>query len=139
MVEPEMSTKDRQKTHLSLSAELAGTVEWIEEGRSAEVTLCVGEKMRVDDQGLIHGGFTFGLADYASMVAVNDPFVVLISAQVFFRKPVMVGDRLKARANITHVEGANRRVSCQVVNQDGAKVFEGEFLCRVLSKHVLTS
>ena len=134
-----MSTRDKQKTHLSVSAELCGTVERIEEGRSAVVTLCVGEEMKADDQGLIHGGFTFGLADYAAMVAVNDPFVVLLSARVFFRKPVMVGDRLKARADITKIEGADRRVSCQVFNQDGAKVLEGEFLCRVLRKHVLAS
>ena len=93
--------------------------------------------MKTDEQGLIHGGFTFGLADYAAMVAVNDPFVVLLSASVFFRKPVVSGDRLTAHAIVTATEGRKKRVSCEIFNQDQVKVFEGEFQCMLLNKHIL--
>jgi acyl-coenzyme A thioesterase PaaI-like protein len=44
--------------------------------------------MAADQRGLVHGGFTFGLADYAAMVAVNDPNVVLGAAEVRFLAPV---------------------------------------------------
>ena len=126
-----------QKTHLSISEELVGKVEVIESGKSSIVTLLVDHRMRVDERGLAHGGFTFGLADYAAMVAVNDPFVVLLSSHVSFLKPVAVGDRITAHSRIIESEGRKRKVWCEVFNQDQQKVFEGEFLCLVLNKHVL--
>ena len=126
-----------QKTHLSVSEELLGKVEVIESGKFSRITLMVDHRMRVDEKGLAHGGFTFGLADYAAMVAVNDPFVVLLSSQVRFLKPVVVGDRITAHARITQTERKKNKVWCEVFNQNGTKVFEGEFLCLNLNKHVL--
>ena len=126
-----------QKTHLLVPEEWGGKVEVIESGKSSRVTLRVDPRMSVDERGLAHGGFTFGLADYAAMVAVNDPFVVLLSSQVRFLKPVAVGDRITAHARVTETEGKKRKVWCEVLNQDLEKVFEGEFLCLVLNKHVL--
>ena len=71
------------------------------------------------------------------MVAVNDPFVVLLSSQVRFVKPVATGESLTARAQVTEEEGRKRKVQCEVYNQDQQKVLEGEFLCLILSQHVL--
>jgi len=134
-----MTTEDQsvQKTHLSISEELVGKVVKVETGVYAEVTLTVNEKMKADQKGLIHGGFTFGLADYAAMVAVNDPFVVLLASDVRFLKPVVIGDRLTARARISPTEGRKQKVSCDVINQNQEKVLGGEFLCMTLDKHVL--
>ncbi len=126
-----------QKTHLSASEELLGKVEIIEGGKFSRITLLVDHRMRVDEKELAHGGFTFGLADYAAMVAVNDPFVVLLSSQVRFLKPVVVGDRITAHARITETEGKKNKVWCEVFNQNETKVFEGEFLCLNLKRHVL--
>jgi uncharacterized protein (TIGR00369 family) len=126
-----------QNTHLSISEDLVGKVERIESGRFAQVSLTVDSRMRVDEKGLVHGGFTFGLADYSAMVAVNDPFVVLVSSQVRFLRPVIVGETLTARARVDETEGKKRRVRCEVFNQGREKVLEGEFLCRILSQHVL--
>ena len=124
-------------THPSISEDLVGKVERIESGRFAQVSLTVDSRMRVDEKGLVHGGFTFGLADYSAMVAVNDPFVVLLSSQVRFLKPVIVGETLTARAQVEETEGRKRKVRCEVLNQGQEKVLEGEFLCLVLSQHVL--
>ena len=126
-----------QNTHLSISEDLVGKVERIESGKFAQVSLTVDSRMRVDEKGLVHGGFTFGLADYSAMVAVNDPFVVLLSSQVRFLKPVIVGETLTARAQVDETQGKKRRVRCEVFNQGQEKVLEGEFLCLVLSQHVL--
>ena len=126
-----------QNTHLSISEDLVGKVERIESGKFAQVSLTVDSRMRVDEKGLVHGGFTFGLADYSAMVAVNDPFVVLLSSQVRFLRPVVVGETLTARAQVDETEGKKRRVRCEVFNQGQEKVLEGEFLCLVLSQHVL--
>jgi uncharacterized protein (TIGR00369 family) len=93
--------------------------------------------MRVDEKGLAHGGFAFGLADYAAMVAVNEPYVVLLSSHVRFLKPVIVGEKLVAQAEVKETDGKKRKVWCEVFNQDQQKVFEGEFLCLVLTQHLL--
>ncbi len=72
----------------------------------AEVILETTEEMAVDEYGLVHGGFTFGLADYAAMLAVNEPTVVLGKAEVRFLKPVKVGgERLLARTRILENSG----------------------------------
>jgi uncharacterized protein (TIGR00369 family) len=131
------SGEKSQKTHLFISEELVGKAEEVDSGRSSRVSLTVGQRMRVDEKGLIHGGFTFGLADYAAMVAVNDPFVVLLSSQVRFLKPVVVGDRITAHAGVMEINGQRRKVRCEVFNQAGIKVLEGEFLCLTLERHVL--
>ncbi len=93
--------------------------------------------MMVDEKGLIHGGFTFSLADYAAMVAVNDPFVVLLSSQVRFLRTAILGEKITAQARVREEEGRKKKVWCEVFNQDQQKVLEGEFLCLVLNHHVL--
>ena len=126
-----------QKTHLAISAELVGTIEAMETGKSARVSLTTLPQMKADEQGLIHGGFTFGLADYAAMVAVNEPSVVLLSSSVKFLKPVIIGDRLTALARIQIIEGRKQKVWCDVFNQDQQQVLEGEFLCLIPNQPVL--
>jgi acyl-coenzyme A thioesterase PaaI-like protein len=74
-----------------------GKVERIKSGKCSRVSLTVNPEMRVDEKGLAHGDFAFELADYATMVAVNDPYVVLLSFQVRFLKPVIMGERLMAQ------------------------------------------
>jgi acyl-coenzyme A thioesterase PaaI-like protein len=86
---------------------------------------------------LVHGGFIFGLADHAAMIAVNHPNVVLGAAEVKFLKPVKVGQSLVAEAVVANESGKKRLVNV-VVKQDGIDVFEGTFSCFVLNKHVLS-
>ena len=77
-------------THPRIDPDLCGAPTRVEPGL-AEVRLVTTANMAVDDAGLCHGGFVFGLADYAAMLAVNDPNVVLGAAQVKFMRPVRVG------------------------------------------------
>ncbi|WP_209476507.1 PaaI family thioesterase [Thermococcus stetteri] len=103
----------------------------------AEVVLKTTEEMAVDEYGLVHGGFTFGLADYAAMLAVNEPTVVLGKAEVRFLKPVRAGERLMAKARIREDLGRKKIVEAEVLNEKDEKVFEGTFHCYVLERHVL--
>ncbi len=52
------------KTHKLASKELVGEVLEVKE-KEAKVRLKALKDMAVDEKGLIHGGFTFGLADLA--------------------------------------------------------------------------
>jgi uncharacterized protein (TIGR00369 family) len=124
-----------QKTHFSIDPRLVGTVEEIGEGTS-RVRLRAAAEMAADARGLVHGGFTFGLADYAAMVAVNDPNVVLGTADVRFTAPVRVGQEMVALAQIIETGGKKRVVSVRV-EADGKPVFEGTFSTFTLEGHVL--
>ena len=124
------------KTHALASAELVGRPLRVEEGVSASAELVAVEEMAVDEHGLIHGGFTFNLADYAAMTAVNHPNVVLGGAECRFLAPVSVGERMKADASVVGEEGRLRIVEVEV-HVGETKVFEGSFKCYILDRHVL--
>src|SRR5262245_12096948 len=124
-----------QRTHERIAAHLCGRPVELSDGR-ARIALDTAPEMAADDRGLIHGGFTFGLADYAAMLAVNEPTVVLASAQVKFLGPVTVGQRVEAEASVERTEGRKRWVKV-VVRRGGAPVLEGEFLTVVPDTHIL--
>jgi len=121
-------------THLKISPQLVGEPVELEEG-AATAKLLTEPQMAADEQGLVHGGFTFGLADYAAMLAVNDPHVVLGAAQCRFLAPVTVGEVMLARAQVEERQGKKHKVKCVV--STAKPVFEGEFTCFVLEQHIL--
>ncbi len=126
------------KTHLLADKTTLGTPVEIVDGDYAIVKLVVIENMIVDEKGLVHGGFAFGLADYAAMLAVNDPNVVLGGANIRFTAPVRRGDIMIAKAVMAE-ENRNKRVVQVEVKVDEKLVLAGELACYVLEKHVLDS
>jgi acyl-coenzyme A thioesterase PaaI-like protein len=126
------------RTHLGLDRRLCGQPLAVEEG-SAVVAFEALPEMAADERGLVHGGFVFGLADHAAMLAVNHPNVVLGSAEVRFLKPVAVGERLEARAVVEEADGRKSRVRVEVLRTGSSTeaVMAGTFLCFVLERHVL--
>jgi acyl-coenzyme A thioesterase PaaI-like protein len=124
-----------QRTHERIASHLCGRPVDLEAGR-ARVTLDATSEMAADGRGLVHGGFTFGLADYAAMLAVNEPTVVLAGATLKFLGPVLVGDRVEAEAAVERAEGKKRWVKV-VVRRAGAPVLEGELLAVVPDRHIL--
>ncbi|MGD8369628.1 MAG: hotdog domain-containing protein [Desulfobacterales bacterium] len=123
-------------THKRIDAELCGSAAALEKGAS-RVELTTVSRMAVDDTGLVHGGFVFGLADYAAMIAVNHPNVVLGAAEVRFLKPVRSGEKLVAEARVESTKG-KKQVVPVTVTREGEPVFEGTFTCFVLDRHVLS-
>jgi len=122
-------------THHRIDRRLCGTPVRLDQGACA-VELTLTDEMRADDSGLVHGGFIFGLADYAAMLAVNHPNVVLGKADITFLKPARSGERLRAEARVSSSEGRKRTVAVDVF-RDGEKVFTGTMLCAVPDRHVL--
>lgn len=122
-------------THLSIDPTLCGHPLEVSEGTS-RVTLKTLATMAADESGLVHGGFIFGLADYAAMIAVNHPNVVLGAADVKFLKPVSVGDTVEARAKVEEVQGKKHWVAVSVLKDEDI-FMQGMFTCFVLDQHVL--
>jgi len=147
------------RTHLALDRRLCG--EPLDPAATAAGTSRVGlttvPEMAADAAGLVHGGFVFGLADHAAMLAVNHPNVVLGSAAVRFLRPVAVGERLVAEATVAETAGRRSRVMVEVRRvpdggvgraggaggaggagaPPGETVMTGELICFTLDRHVI--
>ncbi len=123
------------ETHGKIDQDLCGTPILLERGHS-KVELTTTKRMAADRMGLVHGGFIFGAADYAAMIAVNHPHVVLGASDVKFLKPVRVGEKVLATAKVQEIKGKKYWVSVSVT-KNGDEVFQGMFTCFVLDKHVL--
>ncbi len=122
-------------THLHINTSLCGKVTKLQENY-AEVLLHTTQQMATDMQGLVHGGFIFGAADYAAMSAVNDPYVVLGASSSKFIAPVKVGDAVICKATVVSIKGRKAEVEVEAfVNEK--LVFEGNFTTFVLTAHVL--
>ena len=124
------------RTHEKIDRRLCGEPLKVDTGYS-RVQLTAADDMAVDESGLIHGGFIFGLADYAAMIAVNDPNVVLGAAEVKFLKPSVINDTLVAEARVNQEKDKKRMVAV-VVKKGETSVFSGTFTCFVLDKHILS-
>lgn len=123
------------RTHHLIDQELCGRPVTLEQGL-CRVILTAPDRMAADDKGLVHGGFVFGLADYAAMLAVNDPHVVLGAAEMRFLQPVRIGETLSAEARVVSVDGKKQTVAVAVTVGDQT-VFQGTLTCFVLDHHVL--
>ena len=121
-------------THLGASARLVGRPLVLRYG-FARCGLATCAEMTIDDRGLVHGSFAFGLADYAAMLAVNDANVVLGAASTRFLAPVRSGEYLVATANVHSGRGRKRVVHVDVCVGDRV-VLRGVFDTFVLANHV---
>ena len=122
------------KTHLKFNPKYGRLIEITDKG--AKVILETTNDMAVDEEGLIHGGFTFGAADFCAMASVNEPYVVLVKAtDCEFMAPVKIGDIVEFQGEILMKE--KRKVEVKVTGTlKDIKIFEGIFSCVVLDMHV---
>lgn len=123
------------KTHQQICKDYSGEPLELQENY-AKVKLITTDIMKLDDRGLIHGGYIFSLADYAAMLAINKPTVVLGGANCRFLVPIKVGDELIAVATLINVEGKKMMVDVHITRGTEV-VFIGEFYCFTPDKHVL--
>ncbi|SFV59990.1 Hot dog fold protein HP0420 [hydrothermal vent metagenome] len=123
------------QTHERINQNLCGEIVKMELGY-VELQLTTTVDMLADDIGLIHGGFIFGAADYAAMLAVNEKNVVLVASDCQFLSPVKLQDEVNVFARVRHKEGRKRNVHVEAFVLD-IKVFEGEFKTVITEKHVL--
>ena len=133
--EPIDEDKVYLQTHQKISSEFVGEIVKLERGY-VELRLTTTSEMVADEVGLIHGGFVFSAADYAAMVAVNEPNVVLVGSDCQFLSPVKFHDEVNIIARVRHKEGRKRNVYVEGFVLD-IKVFEGLFKTVVTDRHVL--
>ena len=123
------------RTHLKIDPTLCGEITDLRTG-AATVRLRTTPAMAADERGLVHGGFVFGAADYAAMLAVNDPNVVLGSAEVKFTAPVTVGQTVVITAVRFEQKGRKHMVQVEARVAETV-VLNGTMTTFVLDEHVL--
>ncbi|MEN8147320.1 MAG: PaaI family thioesterase [Campylobacterota bacterium] len=124
-----------QNTHLKINTNLCGEVLKLAKGY-AKVQLKTDAEMAADEEGLIHGGFIFGAADFAAMCAVNEPNVVLTGSTCRFMAPSAKGDVIDFEATIVEQDGAKAVVEV-VGHCDGRDIFTASFKTYITKEHVL--
>ena len=129
------SFDDYIHTHKLINEDFVGIVKDLKEGYCM-LELETKDFMIVDELKLIHSGFIFSTADYAAILAVNLPNVVLSSARVNFIAPITFGDTITFEAILKHKESRKKMVHVTARSKD-IKIFEGEFATIVLDEHVL--
>jgi acyl-coenzyme A thioesterase PaaI-like protein len=127
--------KTELNTHKKINQQLCGKLIELKENY-AKVKFEATEEMAVDELGLIHGGFTFGAADFCAMATINHPNVVLVSSNSKFLAPVKVGDVVIFESEVVFDDDKKQEVIVRGTIDD-IKVFEGVFGTVVLKKHVL--
>ena len=133
MIEEEK--KIELNTHKKINQTLCGKL--IEQDTNyAKVKFEATPEMAVDDEGLVHGGFTFGAADFCAMATVNHPYVVLVSSKSKFLAPVKVGDIVIFESEVIFDDDKKQEIIVTGKIND-IKVYEGVFGTVVLKKHVL--
>jgi len=133
--EEELEVQIEILTHGKVNQDLCGEIVKMEIGH-VETILKATHDMAADDIGLIHSGFIFSAADYAAMLTVNEPNVVLVASDCQFLSPVKFEDEVHIIAQVRHKEGRKRNISVNafVLN---IKVFEGVFKTVITERHVL--
>ncbi len=135
MLEEYIKLEVQQKTHLKINQAINGTPIVLKEGYS-KVALKTTNDMALDDTGLVHGGYSFGLADFAAMLAINHPNTVLGGAEVRFVSPIKTGEEIIAEALLIN-EGEKKQVVDVNIKSGDKIVFLGQFICFSPEKHVL--
>jgi len=79
-------------------------------------------------QRAAHGMLTASLLSTVNGLMLQKPGGIYVEQSVRFRRPVFIGDTLTARAEVTELIAAKRRlrVRTSIVNQHGKTVVDGE-------------
>lgn len=77
-----------------------------------------------------HGMLTASLLSTVNAMLLQRPGGLYVEQTVRFRRPVFIGDTVRARAEVVEIDAAGRRMRCRttIQNQHGKIVVDGESL-----------
>lgn len=91
--------------------------------------------MKVDNLGLIHGGYLVSSALYAAMLAVNEPTAIPLATHCDFLAPFELGNTIEFRAQMLQNDTKKREVQVDGFVLD-IKVFQALFEIAIFDHHV---
>lgn len=106
--------------------EVIGELTEVELERFGTSILVTNEDMGFAKTGIVRGHVVFAQGNSLAVALINAPVALTARAEVRFLRPVYVGDRLFARAEV--VNGSNGRFQVRVESRvDDHVVFQGDF------------
>ncbi|HHY95143.1 MAG TPA: fatty acid biosynthesis transcriptional regulator, partial [Firmicutes bacterium] len=109
------------------SSEIVGDLVDIRLGESGVSVLETGPEMAFLRTGIVRGQFIFAQAESLALALVDAPVALTGLANIKFKRPVRVGEKLLARAEV--IRSREKRLVVQVVTRSrGEQVFRGKFV-----------
>ncbi|MCR4398454.1 MAG: transcription factor FapR [Firmicutes bacterium] len=108
--------------------EIVGEIVDIELNSRGVSILETTEDMALERTGIVRGHYIFAQADSLAIAIIDSDVVLMVLANSKFKRPVRVGERLVAKAEVIRtIRGCDRVV--QVVTRSGdEQVFRGKFV-----------
>ena len=95
------------------------------------------EEMGMEKTRIIRGHILFAQANSLANAIVDADVALTLEANVVFSAPVMVGERILAKARVTKVKGRKKEVEV-VMKTKNNLIFKGVFQIRCLSKETIS-
>ncbi|MGB9866800.1 MAG: transcription factor FapR [Bacillota bacterium] len=113
--------------------EVVGEIIDITLGESGVSILETTEDMVFEKTGVVRGHYIFAQADSLAIALIDADVVLTGLANVKFKRPVKVGERLVAKAEVIRKKG-NRWVVLVVIKSGKDQVFRGKFVVFALDQ-----
>lgn len=114
------------------SRDIVGDLIDLELGVGALSVLTVTADMINQSMGIARGNFMFAQANSLALALVDAPAALTGVANVKYKKPVFVGERLIAKAKVTRQRANKSFVSVSIKNED-EEVFKAKFIIVALN------
>jgi acyl-coenzyme A thioesterase PaaI-like protein len=114
------------------SREIVGELVDVEPDASAISILATTEEMVFEKTGIVRGHFLFAQAESLALAIINAEVVVTGLVNVKYKRPVRVGERLVAKAEVLRRRG-NKHIVLVVTRAGEEQVFRAKFV--VVSLH----
>jgi len=112
--------------------EIVGELVDVELGKSAISVLEVTPDMAFERSGIMRGHYIFAQADSLALAVIDARRVVTGIANLKFKRPARVGEKLVAKAQVLRVKG-NKSVVLVETRANGEEVFRAKFLMFALN------
>ncbi len=125
----------RVRTHTELDPNHIGHVDKLKEDESY-TTLTTSKMMHADMEQLVHSGYIGSSAEYAALIAVNEPNAMVYSIEAKYYACARVGDDVTFHATVKHSEGRKRDVTV-VGKIHSIKIYEAHIIVVIPEYHPL--
>jgi acyl-CoA thioesterase len=125
----------RVRTHTELDPNQVGHVDHLNPDES-RITLTTSRSMHADMENLVHSGYIGSSAEYAALIAVNEPNAMIYSVSSQYFACARVGDDVSYKATVKHSEGRKRDVTV-VGKIESIKVYEAHIVVIIPEYHPL--
>lgn len=113
--------------------EIVGELLDVDLGRKAISVMEVTPEMAFERSGITRGHYIFAQADSLALAVIDAQHVVTGIANLKFKRPARVGERLVAKAQVLRVKG-NKSVVLVETRANGEEVFRAKFLMFALEQ-----